>query len=251
MNFSEIERKLKEPFSADDVEWKIQVTSRDKTSGMAVPYLDSRAIQNRLDETVGICGWANKFMLWQEKSQICGISIQNPETGEWVTKMDGAENTQVQAIKGGISDAFKRAAVMWGIGRYLYNLDSIWVSLEQKGSVQVIRDSERGKLRAHYENYLKRLDGENHQSYAKSSPPRAGTSAEKPQYDFWVKKSVKTDNYATLILADKSGKEFRVFFEDGENAPRSGSYLHNASIKREYDDAMGDYFVLDSYSIAA
>ena len=38
-------------------------------------------------------------------------------------KWDAAENTQVEAVKGGRSGAMKRAAVQWGIGRYLYNLE--------------------------------------------------------------------------------------------------------------------------------
>ncbi|MFN2991986.1 Rad52/Rad22 family DNA repair protein, partial [Escherichia coli] len=43
--------------------------------------------------------------------------------GEWITKWDASENTQVEAVKGGRSSAMKRAAVQWGIGRYLYDLD--------------------------------------------------------------------------------------------------------------------------------
>lgn len=46
----------------------------------------------------------------------CGISIKID--GEWITKWDAAENTQVEAVKGGRSGAMKRAAVQWGIGRY-------------------------------------------------------------------------------------------------------------------------------------
>ena len=35
----------------------------------------------------------------------------------------------MEAEKGRISDAFKRAAVHWGVGRYLYNLPNVWVPL--------------------------------------------------------------------------------------------------------------------------
>jgi hypothetical protein len=48
----------------------------------------------------------------------------------WVRKSDGAGETQVEGEKGAISDALKRAAVKWGIGRYLYDLDSPWVPCE-------------------------------------------------------------------------------------------------------------------------
>lgn len=72
---------------------------------------------------------------------MCGISIRIPDvvqeikdgkastTPEWVTKWDGAENTAVEAVKGGLSGAMKRAAVQWGIGRYLYKLDTNFVHL--------------------------------------------------------------------------------------------------------------------------
>jgi hypothetical protein len=46
-------QRLREPFAFKDVEWKIQVTTQDKARGMAVAYIDSRAIQNRLDEVIG------------------------------------------------------------------------------------------------------------------------------------------------------------------------------------------------------
>ena len=39
----------------------------------------------------------------------------------WVTKTDGADDTTIEGAKGGISDALKRAAVQFGIGRYLYH----------------------------------------------------------------------------------------------------------------------------------
>src|SRR5690606_39028946 len=54
-------------------------------------------------------------------------------TTEWVTKFDGAENTAVEAVKGGLSDSMKRAAAQWGIGRYLYTLESVWVPLDERG----------------------------------------------------------------------------------------------------------------------
>src|SRR5690606_35268028 len=52
---------------------------------------------------------------------------------EWITKWDGAENTDVQAVKGGLSSSMRRAAVQWGIGRYLYRLPSPWVPVDQQG----------------------------------------------------------------------------------------------------------------------
>jgi hypothetical protein len=39
----------------------------------------------------------------------------------WISRCDGADDTNIEGAKGGLSDAFKRAAVKFGIGRYLYH----------------------------------------------------------------------------------------------------------------------------------
>jgi hypothetical protein len=48
-----------------------------------------------------------------------------------ITKWDGAEQTQIEAVKGGLSGSMKRAAVQWGIGRYLYDLETNFVNLTE------------------------------------------------------------------------------------------------------------------------
>jgi hypothetical protein len=85
-------------------------------------YVTNRAIMKRLDEVCGKAGWRNEYRDIPNNGGVeCGISIK--VEGEWITKWDAAENTQVEAVKGGRSGAMKRAAVQWGIGRYLYNLE--------------------------------------------------------------------------------------------------------------------------------
>ena len=151
--------KLQAPFTYEEVEAKIQVTTKDKTKGMVVFYLDSRAIQSRLDVTVGPFNWSNHYSSWQDKAQICGISIYDKEREEWIAKYDGAENTGIEAVKGGLTDAFKRAAVLWGIGRYLYQMDGVWVEIEQRGNSSVIKDNQQCKLKAAYEAAVNKIFG--------------------------------------------------------------------------------------------
>lgn len=128
MPSNEILNKLKEPFDPFDIEWRVQSagkTGSGKLWAVLVPYVDNRAIQNRLDEVCGIEGWKNEFQYPSEKSVLCGISIKFGVTNpEWITKWDGADETAIEAVKGGISSAMKRAAVQWGIGRYLYRLEA-------------------------------------------------------------------------------------------------------------------------------
>ena len=159
MNYEEIIRRLREPFNSREIEWKIQVTSQDKQRGMAVAYMDARAVQKRLDETVGPFNWKNVYSLWHDNSQICGISIFYDERKEWVTKFDGAENSDFEPIKGGLSDSFKRAASVWGIGRYLYEMEGVWVEIEARGKSFVIKQNEYVRLEREYNAMLNRIFG--------------------------------------------------------------------------------------------
>lgn len=71
--------------------------------------------------------------------------------------MDGAEDSDIESVKGGLSDSMKRAAVQWGIGRVLYDLNTVWVEIEKRGRSFVIKDSERARLDNAYLSALKRL----------------------------------------------------------------------------------------------
>ena len=120
-------KKLEYPFPSNEIEWRVLITSRDKTKGQVAAYVDSRAIQRRLDAVIGKDNWQNRFYTVSGKdnastTQVCELSIFYPERSEWITKSDGAGNTDIEPVKGGLSNAFKRAASIWGIGRYLYAL---------------------------------------------------------------------------------------------------------------------------------
>lgn len=137
--------KLQEPFPADDIEWRIGQSGKknDKVWATALAYVTNRAIQNRLDEVCGPENWKNEFLhrvVGETTSVMCGISIRTNISvedefayGDWVTKWDGAEETDVESVKGGLSAAMKRAAVQWGIGRYLYDLPAGWAQIHDGG----------------------------------------------------------------------------------------------------------------------
>lgn len=121
--------KLREPFSADDIEWRVQTAgvTNGKAWATVLAYITNRAIQSRLDAVVGAPNWKNEYSKAPDDGVLCGISIYDND--RWVTKYDGASNTQVEAVKGGLSSSMKRAAVQWGIGRYLYDVETIFVSM--------------------------------------------------------------------------------------------------------------------------
>lgn len=124
--------KLKEPFSSKDIEWRVSrvgASNGGKPWAFVLAYVTNRAIMDRLDEVFGIAGWKNEFKQAPEGGVLCGISFKHE--GEWVTKWDGAENTNIDAVKGGLSSSMKRCGVQLGIGRYLYNLTENFAIITQ------------------------------------------------------------------------------------------------------------------------
>lgn len=127
----EIMKKLKEKFLENELEFRIGSMNSDKTMALALPYVQARAIQNRLDEVVGFNNWQVSYREINGEF-ICSLSLCID--GIWITKEDGAGMTDFESIKGGISNAFKRVAASgFGIGRYLYEAESKWYPIKQQG----------------------------------------------------------------------------------------------------------------------
>lgn len=135
--------KLSSPFPPNLISWRVGSTTQDKKRGMALAYIDARDVMERLDTVCGPGGWQCRYPHANGKT-VCEIGIR--VDNEWVWKADGAGDTDVEKEKGALSDAFKRAAVRWGIGRYLYDIESPWVELEEAGRSYAIKKSEYAKL---------------------------------------------------------------------------------------------------------
>lgn len=136
---SEIDlRKLAEPFPAGDIKWRV-ARSGLKDDGTAFcivfAYITARAIQTRLDDVCGPANWCNTPLQVHEmrvnvNAIQVGISIRID--GEWITKYDVAEPTNIEPAKGGFSGAMKRAGSAWGIGRYLSHLKDSFAETSKK-----------------------------------------------------------------------------------------------------------------------
>lgn len=115
---------LAAPFSPDDLEWRVGRIGQSGKGPWAhvLAYQTSRAVMDRFDEVCGPENWSNEFRAGPGGGVICRISVNIDGVG-WVSKEDGAENTDIEAVKGGLSGAMKRAAVQWGCGRYLYGIE--------------------------------------------------------------------------------------------------------------------------------
>lgn len=141
---SDLIKQLSAPFPATDIHWRVGATNKDKNKGIALAYVDARDVMNRLDLVCGATGWQNRYPLANNDLLICEIGIKTES--EWLWRANGAGQTQVEAEKGSASDAFKRAAVMWGIGRYLYDLPNAWVDIVPHGRSYAFSDKTKGDL---------------------------------------------------------------------------------------------------------
>jgi hypothetical protein len=128
-------KQLKDPFDPKFLKWRVGQLTKDKTKATALAYLDAREVYKRLDDVCGLGGWSSK-MIAIDKGFICELSILID--GQWVTKSDSADYTDIEAIKGGASSALKRAAAVWGIGRYLYYLPRVWIEIDEYKNLREI-----------------------------------------------------------------------------------------------------------------
>jgi hypothetical protein len=292
MDNKEIITKLAAPFSAAEVEWRIQGVDKAKMRGLAVPYIDSRAIQRRLDSVVGPFRWCNNFRQWHENSQICCVSILHTgENGnsEWVHKWDGAENSKIESVKGGLSDSFKRAAVLWGIGRYLYSFSKKWVGVEGKDDSFYIKQSEIAALDAFHDSEVERIFGHRPDLSVVSGNAgtdekiglsiSAGTSCTKPsgkpdnnigkgrKEESTGESSPETENLYLIkrrleynndrgqsiqleLVEIDSGDTVRAYIKGSDEALVEGVKLKNTEII-EKKGTKRNYFILQSYEIAS
>jgi hypothetical protein len=120
-------KALAEDFPKSAVSWRSQSLTKDGKKAMALAYIDARDVMDRLDTICGPANWQDRYEFHGSRT-VCYLSIRIDE--EWITKADGAGDSDVEAEKGAISDALKRAAVKWGIGRYLYAMPTPWVPCE-------------------------------------------------------------------------------------------------------------------------
>ena len=114
--------------------WKIQTKPKPDKKGCCVAYIDSRDVQDLLDEVCWVDKWQNEF--YEVKWKVfCKIWIKIED--EWIWKSDSWALEESESIdtettsKWETSDAFKRAAVQWWIGRFLYTKEMYWITEEE------------------------------------------------------------------------------------------------------------------------
>ena len=234
-------------------------------------YVTNRAIMTRLDSVVGPENWYNEFKPWhganKKESQLCGIAVYYEGRG-FITKWDGAEDSDIEPIKGGLSDSMKRAAVQWGIGRVLYNMDPVFVEVEQRGKTWYIKQNQQERLDYAYLKMLGKLGltpapagglrpqaepedgGDQPQEKAGQDKP-----VEKPKEDsitylirnMRVNKGIKSTN-TQLVLESSKGERVDAFVRGERPELVIGATLTDVKLELKQSDTI-IYHMLEQYKI--
>lgn len=276
-----IREELAKPFAPEDLEWRIQYADEKKSRGIVVPYVTNRAIQSRLDEVVGPDGWYNDYKPWhsdgKKAAQICGISIYFEERGGFITKWDGAEDSDIEPVKGGLSDSMKRAAVQWGIGRVLYSMtEPVWVNIEPRGRSWVIKKGERPTMDSAYLALLSKLklqpaapigaqseltprraeepagNGNPAPPAGQTKPTRKPEGKPAPAYDCIVRTAVLRPGMtasSTVVSLEYPDNKFVDAFARGEHPELvPGARLSGVKLTKQQRDTVV-FYILEAYQI--
>ena len=127
---------LSAPFPLSAVDFKPQVMNKERTSGMATTYVDARAVAERLDSVLPF-GWSAGYRTIHSETDRfvveCALTLTLSD-GRTVTRADVGESdngaNEASRHKSAYSDALKRAAVQFGVGRYLYDLPKMWADYD-------------------------------------------------------------------------------------------------------------------------
>jgi Rad52/22 family double-strand break repair protein len=127
-----VAQALAAPFDPAEVKFKPLAVKGNRA--LALAYVDVRAIMDRLDRVLGVENWEDRYQLLPNNSVMCWLRLRIGD--HWITKSDvGGPSEQPDGgdrLKAAFSDALKRAAVKFGIGRYLYRLPQQWADYDSQ-----------------------------------------------------------------------------------------------------------------------
>ena len=135
--------QLEIPFDPQVIEWRVTNTSHNKRHGQIIPYADQRAYSDRLNALFTPAGWTRKYSIHTsanfERSRdqkigakvlvtceltIFGLGSHSATGEEWADNDNAGTAAEAQA--------FKRACSCFGLGRYLYYFEGVWVDVDER-----------------------------------------------------------------------------------------------------------------------
>ena len=129
---------------AEEIEVRVQSVKNGKANMLL--YIDSRAVTKLLDETVGPMNWQTEF--YEVNGQTIGkLGIWDSEKQQWIWKSDTGTESNIEAVKGLISDVYKRMISRWGVVE-LYSSPKIVLDDDGYGNTgyrvsEILYDGER------------------------------------------------------------------------------------------------------------
>jgi hypothetical protein len=138
--------RLTEPFAPSEIRWRVTHTTQDGHRGAVIAFADPRAYTDRLNQIFTPIGWTRDYEVTTisavsrvKRDKViqtgkvlvtCSLTIHRlgSHTGsgeEWADEPWAMTASEAQA--------FKRACVCFGLGRYLYNVEEVWVPLNEHG----------------------------------------------------------------------------------------------------------------------
>jgi len=149
--------KLCKPFPVDMVEWKPGVKTKDGTAALGLAYVEMREYENRADEVLGPDNWTVdvQFHTVADRvvfvSQLTAMGVSRSQVGEAMYNFKDNKPNE-NAVTTAYAQAVKRAWSSLGLGRYLYNIPSVWA--EYDNQKKRFTDAAINKLRSNYTAYL-------------------------------------------------------------------------------------------------
>lgn len=145
----EILAALRVPFSAGNIKIKMQTQPKEGETGKAlcVAYIDSRDVMQRLDDVIG-GEWSDSYSAGINGGVECKLTIMG------ITRADVGTADENEKEKSAYSDAFKRAGVKFGIGRFLYDLPKMWAECTKSGKYWNMNRGEMERMQSSIQSYL-------------------------------------------------------------------------------------------------
>lgn len=191
--------KLSEPLT---YKWKVQSFTKDKTKAICVAYIDARDVTKRLNE---VCehGWHRDHFILGD-TVYCRLGIVMPE-GNIIWRADAGESDNAtEKSKTAASDSFKRAAVQFGVGLFLYDLDHVTLKAKEDGKYTNPVDDNGNKI----------WDLTAHINGLKKKPAAAKPKPEKPKSELdWLNPGTDNWNYAIKRIKETKGTDSPVTIE--------------------------------------
>lgn len=230
----DIQAALAEPFDPEEIKWKPSVVNGNRA--LALAYIDARLVMDRLDYVVGLGNWQTAYQQGDD-GVVCRLTVRIE--GEWVVHEDfGGWSKQPDdgdKTKAAFSDALKRVAIHFGIGRYLYGLPQQWVDYDpqKKRIVSPPRLPDWARP-------------------AGKRPQQAQQPAPAPQPQQQPQQQPAAKNTSGKP-APRTGKEFAAWLEDAERA--SGGVFCSGELKARVHKAVlaanvGTPLVMDNWAPA-